>query len=569
MADELDKTMSHENDDAQPLDAVPVTPDAIEADEPSQQDAHTPESACEDAADASLPASDTCSVEDERPAQNDGSPEDDVPEDDAPPSTDEPAATEGEDAPLSDFKGADIPRREAESHEPATAPMPTATAKLPGTVEAPDQDEPAPDDTPQLRDVGSTLMGWLRGRAQAASAFVSTHRVLLVLISLACMLGVLAVVLFGIDASKMPPDELIKRDAQTRLVPPSYTVGPYADDNPLVLESVEIEGKHNSGSQRDACDVNVVATFTNPGMETQADALLTYTRKGDEWTCIEATVGKASHHATAGVSQQRVIEQVDTLLQEADTAEGSEPLSALYHGATVEVVGDNFNEEAQTDALILHCSSNGTFVSYECDLTVHFRFAPASGAWELVEAFVSDGARDLGFGPLLGTWTGTFTSQKSSSAKCLAARTNGLTVNVTRAQMTDDGGATIEGTLSGIAHLHADLEADADATEGDADLSEVPFTGTLSSGDVEQDVIGLLAGNNPKRSQAGIVFDCTTQDIAGGVVTLTLEFGQAKAPDAASATLTTTYSYEDTFLLVMAYQREAKFVDSFTLEKAE
>ena len=56
---------------------------------------------------------------------------------------------------------------------------------------------------------------------------------------------------------------------------------------------------------------------------------------------------------------------------------------------------------------------------------------------------------------------------------------------------------------------------------------------------------------------------------AGGTVTLTLQFGLADAPDAATATLTSTHAYEDTILLVLPYQREARFVDSFTLAKAE
>ena len=53
-----------------------------------------------------------------------------------------------------------------------------------------------------------------------------------------------------------------------------------------------------------------------------------------------------------------------------------------------------------------------------------------------------------------------------------------------------------------------------------------------------------------------------------GRVTLTLTFGQADAPDAATAALTSTHAYQDYFLLFMPYQRQARFVDHFTLEKA-
>ena len=457
--------------------------------------------------------------------------------------------------------------------EGTTTPMPAATAPLPHVVDAPEPDDPSPEevpaDAPRLSDVGATFASWVRGRADALGALLASHRLAAALAALACVGAILGIVLWGIDAARVPTDEQVADDARARLAAPSYTVGDYAIDDPLVLTNVEVGTKRASSSRRDACDVTVLATFENGGMETRADAQLTYVREGSDWNCTAATVGKPSHRATAGVSQQKVLDNVSALLQAADHGEDGESLAALYRNARVEVVSDNFDEERQTDSLILHCASTGTFVNYECDLTVHFRFAAASGAWELVEALVSDGADDLGFAPLVGTWQGTFVSQQATEGKCLAARETGLTVVVSDAHATDDGDAVIEGTVSGVAHLHTDLASDATQTEGDLVLDAVPFTGSLSAGDVEQDIIGLLAGNDPKRDVAGIVFDCTTQDVAGGNVTLTLQFGLADAPDAATATLTSTHAYEDTILLVLPYQREARFVDSFTLAKAE
>ena len=454
-----------------------------------------------------------------------------------------------------------------------TAPLPAATAPLPHAVEAPEPDGEAPrqgpDDAPRLSDVGVTLAGWAHGRWDAAGAWLASHKLVAVLAALACVGAILGIVLLGIDAAQVPSDEQVANDARTRLAAPSYTVGDYAIDDPLVLSNVEVGSKRASSSRQDACDVTVLATFENGGMETRADAQLTYVREGSEWTCTAATVGKPSHRATAGVSQQKVLDNVGALLQAADHEEGGQSLATLYRGAHVEVVGDNFDEERQTDSLILHCASTGTFVSYECDLTVHFRFAAASGAWELVEALVSDGASDLGFSPLVGTWRGTFASQQAMEGKCLAARDTGLTVVVSDAHATDDGDAVIEGTVSGVAHLHADLASDAEQTEGDLVLDNVPFSGSLSAGDVEQDILGLLAGNNPKRDVAGIVFDCATQDVAGGTVMLSLQFGLSDAPDSATATLTSTHAYEDTILLVLPYEREARFADTFALTKSQ
>ena len=437
------------------------------------------------------------------------------------------------------------------------------TVRLPAVTEAPATSGRAEE--PQLSDVADTFVLWLQGRINAVGSFLTQHRLAAALAGLACVAAILVAVLLGLDASKVPPEELIKNDAQALLTAPTYTVGSFASDDPLVLRAVDITSIRESDEVKGASEVEVLATFSNPVMETRADACLVYQHKGDEWTCIDSSVGKASHHATAGVNQQLVVEHVAELLQKADTRSDSEGLASLYRNAEVEITNEEFSEESQTDIVELHCTSGGTFVDYECDLTARFRFVPASGAWELAEATVSDGAYDLGFSPLLGTWKGTFSNQQSSSYKCLAAREAGISLTITQAAPTTDGSAIVEGTLSGIAHMHADLDADATATEGDTPLEAVPFSGTLQSSTGTDDILELLM--ETESESAGIVFNCTVQDITGGSVELTLTLGQADDPDAATATLTSTYVYRDTFLLLVPYDRQSSFADTFVLEK--
>lgn len=462
------------------------------------------------------------------------------------------------------------PESTASMDEPAdvTASLPATTMAFPQVEDAadePTEDQPLPP--PSIGDVGATFVDWLRGRAQAARSFAATHKWTFALAALCAVAAIAGVAYWNARASRMPSDEQIRVDASSRLAAPNYTQSDYAIDEPLALTGIEVGQKSLSDTRRDACVVDVVATFANAGMETRADARLTYVREGDGWTCSAASTERASHHAVAGVDQQKVVEHVGALLAAADQDEASESLSSLYHNAAVEVTSEEFDEEEQVDTVVLHCASTGTFVRYECDLTAHFRFAPASGAWELAGASVSDGARNLSLEPLVGTWQGTFERQEASDAKCLAAGASGLTVTVTEAQLTDNGGASIKGTLSGVAHMHANLAKDADTTDGDLVLQDTAFTGSLSSGEVDLDVIDLLAGNNPKRDDAGLVFTCTTPDVAAGEVTLTLTFGQSNAPDAATATLTSKHAYDDTILLLIPYQREARFTDHFTLEK--
>ena len=453
-----------------------------------------------------------------------------------------------------------------EAHaEPMALEKVNTTARMPAVIDSPQANAAGAD--PQLSDVADTFALWLHGRIGAFGALVAQHRLATGLVALACVAAILVAVLVGLDATKVPPEEQIKSDARSLLAPPSYTVGNYASDDPLVLQAVDVASIRESEQVKGACEVEVLATFTNPGMETRADATLTYEREGDGWSCVDSSVGNASHHATAGVNQQLVVEHVASLLQKADTRSDTEGLATLYRNAHVEITHEEFSEETQTDEISLHCASGGTFVDYECDLTARFRFVPASGAWELAEASVSEGAYDLGFSPLLGTWRGTFSSQQSSSHKCLAARETGLSLTITQAATTPDGGAVVEGTLSGIAHLHTELEDDASTTEGDTTLESVPFSGTLHSTSDSDDILTLLTGT--EEEAAGIVFDCTVQDVTGGSVALTLTFGQTTDPDAATATLSSTFDYRDTFLLIVPYDRQSSFADTFILQKAE
>ncbi len=448
-----------------------------------------------------------------------------------------------------------------------TESLPEPTKPLPETVEAPEPAHVHNGVAPAISSARTTLSAWASGALGRGRSLLSAHRPAVALVALACIGAVAGIVLLCMGASRLPADSLVKDDARARLAAPSYTPGDYVDGDPLVLQSVEVVRKRMSDTRRDGCIVDVVAVFANKGMETRADAQLSYVRTGeDSWGCTAASVGNAAHRAIAGVSHEQVIAHLETLLQEAEGADdGQETLATLYRSASCEVTGEGFDEEAQVDHLTLHCSRAEAFVSYECELSASFRFVPASGTWELTGAEVAPGAKELGFKPLMGTWRGTFRSQESTSAKCLGAHEAGLTVEVTSAAMTDEG-ARIEGTVSGVAHLHPDLDEDVEASEGDLDLHAVPFVGEMPSDGTEDDLLALLMGSSTEE-EAGIVFRCAAQDVAGGSVTLTLVFGSASAPESATATLVSTHAYEDTFLLLVPYQRDARFSDTFSLER--
>jgi len=462
-----------------------------------------------------------------------------------------------------------ILHRPAQDQLQVTMPMPSVTAPLPQPTPSPEAtpSEQAPTtDSPRLKDVGTTFVRWLRTWIQATKQQVAQHRITTIAIGLACVAALAVVALLNLKAHETPSDEQIISDASAQLSAPAHAQSPYLPDEPLSLQSITVVEKERSQTRKDACDVEVVATYSNEHIETRAEGQLTYVKGNDGWTCSAAAIDKSSHYAKTGVVGDLVLANVGDLLAAADTNDDRESLVSLYRDANLTLAREEFDEEKQTEDITIHCTSSGTFVSYACDLDAHLRFVPASGAWELASASVSNGAKDLGFDPLIGTWTGTFASQSSTSYKCLAAQAQGISITITKANMLQDGGASIEGTVTGTAHLHPDLRKDADSTDGDLLLDETPFTGQLAAREVTEGSFDWLlrSGDDP----AGIVFECSLPDVANGSVTLTLELGSATAPDVATATLTTRNLYEDSILLFMRYTREAVFADTFTLEKA-
>lgn len=485
----------------------------------------------------------------------------------------EPGASDGTPAPAKpqapQADDGTILHRPTQDQLQVTMPMPSVTAPLPQPTPSPEAtpSEQAPNtDNPSLKDVGTTFVRWLRTWVQATKQQVTQHRMTTIAIGLACVAALAIVALLNLKAHETPSDEQIISDASAQLSVPAHAQSPYLPDEPLSLQSIAVVEKERSQTRKDACDVEVVATYSNEHIETRAEGQLTYVKGNDGWTCTAAAIDKSSHYAKTGVVGDLILANIGELLAAADTNDDRESLVSLYRNANLTLTREEFDEEKQTEDISIHCTSSGTFVSYACDLDAHLRFVPASGAWELASASASDGAKDLGFDPLIGTWKGTFASQSSSSSKCLAAQAQGISITITKANMLQDGGASIEGTVTGTAHLHPDLRKDADSTDGDLTLEETPFTGKLAAREAGDGSFDWLLGSGD--GPAGIVFECSLPDVANGSITLTLELGSATAPDAATATLTSHNLYEDSILLFMRYTREAVFADTFTLEKA-
>ena len=427
----------------------------------------------------------------------------------------------------------------------ATAPRPAA---------------PAGEET-RLRDVGGTVMGYLRGRARVLSGLVRRHRGATVALALiACVAAaLLGVALFR--ALAVPDAATVEADARATLSTPEYSGGTYGTDATLVTKGVDVRSVSRSQTAPEGTSpqfgaagyatAEVVASYAGQGVTADQGATLSYALVDGTWTILPGTTNEGvTWHATTGVDQNKVLSNVHLLLERVDAADAGEPpLAELYANAAMAIESESFDEEAQTDTLEVSCVRTEAFETYECLLTVTFSFSQTNGQWGVSQVEASGTARERNLEALLGTWSGEFRSQQTDGGKCLAAREGGLTVEVLGVSVGEDA-VMLSGYVSGVAHYHANPADDAASCKGDVALGEVHFTARLESED------------------EGLVFVAELPEDVGGDASLTLRFGTPEDPSAAVAEVRSEFTYDDAILFI-PYERTATYVDSFTLLRAE
>lgn len=408
--------------------------------------------------------------------------------------------------------------------------------------------------------------GAARGRAGGILAklrsLASLRRGTAIAVGLALVaLVAVALVTAGVlaDASDRPSDELVEQDAARRVSVPVCSPGSYGSDDILVFRDVEvtscervdaIEGAPSEGADAFA-SVTVLATFSGGSVRAEKSVTLGYARVGGSWVAAGSERdGRVAWHATAGVDRQKVLSDMSSLLSRAQSPEdgGTASLEDLYSSGSFEVVEASFDEGAQSDTLVISCARADGFVSYSCELTATFAFRPAGGQWELADATVPEGAAAPSLDAVMGSWSGTFQSQRTEGTRCLAARDAGLEVVVTGYDVAGTT-PTITGRVSGLAHYHAHPSSDAAGCDGDLAFADVPFTARLVS------------------SEVGLTFSATLPQDVDGTLGLTLRFGTEERPDAAEAVLETTHPHTKT-VLFFPVEETLVYEDTFLLSKS-
>ena len=417
------------------------------------------------------------------------------------------------------------------------------------------QEVPRPEEQdPTLGDVRRTTGRWAQARVAHLRELLGQHRLVAALAAVVVVILVAAIVL-AVGTVDAPSEETITSDALANATAPTRDPGDFGTDAQYEVTTAKVNSR---GTSKDGYEAEVEVTFSNGSVEATTTAHLDYQRGADgDWTLRSCSAASSpSFVATSGVDQDRLASAsgIQTILRAAqesldkDTGQSGQvvDLAGIYKGATAKLTAEAFDRDSQRDVVQVHLAKAASFTSYECDLTVHLSFDSSSALWKVDQVDVPDGATTAGFGPLVGTWKGTFVSQEPTRSKRLGAMQRPLTLNI---QNTSEDG--FAGTLSTLAHFHPAPDSDAEDSQGDASLSDTSVTGKL---------------NQDASKDGRYVFDLSLPDDSRGTVTAQVSFGTEDDPNAVMATVKTDYSYQQTFLLI-PYDSQVSYTDSYSLSK--
>ncbi len=400
-----------------------------------------------------------------------------------------------------------------------------------------------------------------------ARDFIRTHKPLVIGSTGLLAVVVALLVVAGVHAASVPANDVIIANARTRVTAPDYDGGTWGDITPLHVVDVKVKGVARSKTAIDSAsaqfgasgyaNADVVVTFENGSVRSTKEATLGFAKVSGNWTAIGSeTDTSVSFEPTAGVSEDRVVENATELLDRAEQQLGAKTgevsLAGIYTNGQVKVSASDYDADAKTDVVTLSCAKTGTFDAYATQIRATFSFRSVSGLWEITDVSVPADAKARKFTPLLGTWEGTFQTQETGGGKCLAASESPLSITFSEQEASgalDGKDSQLTGKISCVAHLHAQPSRDSRSQEGDEALVDVPLTATCES-----------------ESDGATVFTGTLPDQAGGTMTVELDFGGSEDATAATAKVTTSYESTTSFLFIPRTET-LTYTDTYLLRK--
>jgi len=427
------------------------------------------------------------------------------------------------------------------------APTETSTLKLPTATSAP---PPSREQTPSTWKRAQEAVG-TRARI-VLDILARRHPLVIGVAAVVCVL-VAALAVIALRPFDQPSESVVIDAVREMATAPDHDAGPYVPDDPYSLTSLNLTdmARDEDGSYT----ATVAARFSNGWVTVSENLIAKLMRDEQGWHVsggLQAT--DRSFSAESGVQPELVSERVATVLEKADgqkAGKSAQALVELYDDPAVKVGEATFDGSSES-TLDLQLTDGTPYAQLNAQVATTFHFRRSSGTWELSEATASDDARTPDFSGAEGTWSGRFVSQEASGAKCLGARNSSLVVEVERVRTTSSGDVELTGTVSGLAHFHAEPTSDVNSMQGDEQVENVSITGTTQDDPL---------------SENGMTFSCTTAEDARGTLALTLAFGDASDEDAVTAHLLTSGSYTVYQWLVIPDTADSSFDDTYALTR--
>ena len=242
----------------------------------------------------------------------------------------------------------------------------------------------------------------------------------------------------------------------------------------LVSASVdEISDTTPDGAERQAL---VTVALANESIEATQSYSCSFALLDEGWALTDSWLVDEEVVPTTGVDSDKVLGEVQFLLQQADDGEHeyadgeSSLLDEIYSEGADFVVTEN-NTDVSGGAVVISMSCSTGFVSYGGNLTAEFVWDEESNGWAVAECTVDEDAYRPKLDEMLGTWGGEFVSTKCedhSNAGCYGAKDSPMKLVVKSA---DSQTGTITADLSFLAHCHYAEDNPIASSEGDKTIT--------------------------------------------------------------------------------------------------
>lgn len=454
-------------------------------------------------------------------------------------------------APADDGETTPVSPGTPEAGEAAT-PHPAVDDTVPASAKT-------PEDESETAQVAAPVVPPVPGAAGAVSTAKSAFSKLdskgwmAVGAAIVAVIIIAVVLMVGGGPSNSSVKDYIKREAEWP------TAGAYDEGGTWEISSIDIVKKEKVEADPwfdayldgDPYVVTATVTASNGSVDATKTVQASFGKYQGEWVGFGVSTVEASYTPTSGVSEERIAENAGTILSQADSGT-SMGLAYLYEDADVSVEDVSFDEDAQTCTATVTYSIEDAFSSAEAVVDATFYFE--DGNWETYSVKARAGADEVSYDKLIGTWKGEFKETTAGLfSNCYGAQDSDFTLTITS---VDSDSGKVEGTFSGLAHYHENLESDQNSTEGDTQTDEIPFVATLDEGYVRLGRF-IESGNYVN---IGARYDAP--ETTEGQITLCFGFGTSNDPDAAMASLCTEANDEDDFLT-------STFEDVYTLTKED